>query len=223
MLAIVPRTATADEITTAIQITAGTVEVSRDPIQPTASFHLVGSSDFELTGSGVSLVPGGCDPCAGGDPAGLPGGVFAHNGHVSFGNTSGEFDLLVGGGGSLDFTAAGFNLPLDATEPVVFSTPFTMSGSIALGPEPLGGSLASAMFALSGSGTGTATFLPGTVIPGLGREFFFDHAVFAFENQVTPEPATLLLIVIPAVLSARVRRAGATSDCRGSRFCPIPR
>jgi len=67
-------------------------------------------------------------------------------------------------------------------------------------------------------GTGTATFLPGNLIPGLGREFFFDHAVFAFENQVTPEPGTLLLVVIPVVLSAKVRRAWGANVRRGAGY-----
>src|SRR3954467_7401153 len=73
----------ADPIVVPIRITSGTVQVERNPEQPRADARLVGSGGFVLLGGGVSRVPGGCDPCPGGDPAGVPDVAFLHGGTVS--------------------------------------------------------------------------------------------------------------------------------------------
>lgn len=171
LVGLVVTTAAADPIIVPIRITSGTVEVERAPDQPTASFRLSATDGFNATGTGVSNVPGGCDPCFGGEPAGLPSFVSAHFGQMTFGPRSGAFDLLVGGGGILDFSGDGFTLPLDARAPVIFRAPFTMRGSLSPSAGDLGGSLANVGFDLSGSGTGTAVFVPRERAPGLGREF----------------------------------------------------
>lgn len=195
--------AAADPIAVGIQIVSGTVEVSRSFDQPAAQFTLNGNKGFVLSGGGVSTVPGGCDPCFGGDRTGLPPGVFAHNGQVTFGSRTGEFDLFIGGGGEFDFSAAEFTLPFTSSEPVVFTAPFSMTGMISVGPEAIGGSLADMAFDLSGAGMAAATFVPRDFVPGLGQEFVFDHARFEFAT--TPEPGTLILLSAGA-LALRLKR-----------------
>jgi hypothetical protein len=185
-----------DPIIVPIRVTGGSAEVVRRPDVPSAQFSLTGPDGFAVAGGGVGFTPGGCDPCFGGHAPALSGSIFAHDGQVTFGDLNGEFDLFQGGGGVFDFHAGQFTLPVKATEPVVFRSPFTMTGSIALAPDPLGGSLTNHVFALSGSGVVTATFFPGQQFPQLGQEFRFDTASFDFSEPgaPTPEPSTLLLL-----------------------------
>src|SRR4029079_1394352 len=140
------------------------------------------------------------------DPAGLPGLVSAHFGQITFRGQTGEFDLFVGGGGSFEVSAPGFPLPLDARSPVTFRAPFTMRGSLSTEADPLGGTLANFGFDLSGTGTGTAFFVPRDFVPGLGQEFVFDRAVFDF--KATPEPATVVLLGLGLLGVQARRRAG---------------
>jgi hypothetical protein len=213
--------AAADPIDLAIQVRGGTVEVLSNPDQPTASFSLFGNHGFRLNGAGVSLVPGGCDPCFGGTQTGLPGVVFAHNGQVTVGNRTGAFDLFIGGGGEFDFTADSFTLPAASSKPLVFTASFMMMGRISAGPEDIGGSLANVAFDLSGSGIGKATFVPRDFIPGLGQEFVFESARYDFAS--TPEPGTLVLIGAGAVSFARRRsRTDNSRDGRESRSVDWP-
>lgn len=128
---------------------------------------------------------------------------------MTYRGLTGEFDLFASGGGELGFTGISFNLPLRATEPVVFRSPFTMQGSLRLAESPLGGDLAGVVFELSGSGVATATFVPGQ-LSALGQEFFFETESLEFSDAVpTPEPGTLLLFSVGFVSFARRRLLAA--------------
>src|SRR5437773_2200735 len=147
--------AAADPIVVPIVITSGSGHVERDIflLQPSGALGVRGAGGFSLSAFGPTFAGGNCDPCFSGDEVPLSVALFAHSGTVIYGSRSGEFDLFQSGGGELDLEVSSFFvLPPRATTPIVIRTPFTAHGSITLGADPLGGTLADYSFNLSGSG-----------------------------------------------------------------------
>lgn len=191
-------TAFADPIVVPITITSGSAQLEHatDPNPPVARFSLA-AEDFSIRAFGHGLfTTGECYPCFSGDVASLSGTIYTQSGGATFGDRVGEFDSVEnGGGGTIEFDAADFTLPLRAFGLVVIQSPFTMRGSIAIADWPRPATIQPYRFDLSGSGMISATFRPGQLVDGRGQEFFFENASLEFsEAAQTPEPGTLLLI-----------------------------
>jgi PEP-CTERM motif-containing protein len=192
-------TVAADTITIPILITGGSAEV-RNPgfLGPDfrASFGLTGPDGFVLGGSGSGSPAGGCGFCFSGHTGSLSTSIGANFGSITYQDLGGEFSLFRTGGGTLFFNGGPFTLPMTATGTLVFRSPFTLSGSIFLGPEPNpAGPGPSRRFAFSGSGFATASFTAGSLFGG-DQEFRFDNAVYEFADSPppVPEPGTMLLL-----------------------------
>lgn len=199
----------ADPIVVPVTITSGSAQLEHatDPNPPSARFSF-GAQDFSIDGVGpAQFTTGECYPCFSAGVASLSGTIYARSGGATFGDRVGEFDLVEGGGGgTLEFDAADFTLPVRAFGLVSVQSPFTMRGSIAIADWPRPAEIVPYRFDLSGSGMLTATFRPGQVFEGLGQEFFFENATLNFSDaSQTPEPGTLLLVATGVLAAARRR------------------
>ena len=187
----------------AIVITSGLVTLSWDG----------GKAGFALVGAGTSLIaeteqmaPGGCCITAG--PVDLSSTVYARR--MEFNQplpvTVNGTQYVIFPSATLQFTAAPLVIPASpgATDVVVFSTPFTMTGQYSgYANSDLTGT---PLFMLAVTGSGTARFGPfhavdpaGTVYAGSpGLSYLFETS-----SSPTPEPATMLLFASGLAVGAR--------------------
>ena len=202
----------------------GTTQVSADPITITAgqAVATLANGSFSFTGKGLSAgagLPDGwavsvvneCSPCSADQPVTLSFSSICTEclSEGSTGNTLGGvvYPAATTFGANFDFKGPTFSSSEVTPDHLVFTAPFTMTGSLAaftaaFDPNP-------PFFTTDLVGRGTATIMFTPPIAGGGGLFEAERITYDFSSapSATPEPASLLLFGSGALLFWRRRAA----------------